>query len=49
VVFIGPIDSMEGVGKAAEKGNWSKGEVFQPLSLDTLLEKPTILSDEGQK
>ncbi len=47
VVFIGPIDSMEGVGKAAEKGNWSKGEVFQPLSLDTLLEKPTTLSDEG--
>jgi G3E family GTPase len=42
VVFIGPIDSMEGIGKAAEKGNWSKGEVFQPQSLDTLLEKPTI-------
>ncbi len=39
VVFIGPIDSMEGIGKAAEKGNWTKGEVFQPQNLDTLLKK----------
>ncbi len=30
VVFIGPLDSMEGIGRAAETGNWSKGEVFQP-------------------
>ena len=32
VVFIGPIDSMEEIGRAAETGNWSKGNVFQPKS-----------------
>ena len=32
VVFIGPIDSMEDIGRAVETGNWSKGEVFQPKS-----------------
>jgi G3E family GTPase len=32
VVFIGPIDSMEEISWAAETGNWSKGEVFQPKS-----------------
>jgi G3E family GTPase len=32
VVFIGPIDTMEEIGRAAETGNWSKGEVFQPKS-----------------
>ena len=30
VVFIGPIDTMEGISRVAESGNWSKGEVFQP-------------------
>jgi len=30
VVFIGPIDSMEGISRAAGTGSWSKGEVFQP-------------------
>ncbi len=29
VVFIGPIDAMEGIGRAIETGNWLKGEVFQ--------------------
>jgi G3E family GTPase len=32
VVFIGPIDSMKDIGRAAETGNWSKGKVFQPQS-----------------
>jgi hypothetical protein len=32
VVFIGPIDSMEEIGRTVETGNWSKGEVFQPKS-----------------
>jgi G3E family GTPase len=32
VVFIGPIDTMDGIDKAAETGNWLKGEVFQPKS-----------------
>ena len=32
VVFIGPIDSMEEIGRAIHTGNWSKGEVFQPKS-----------------
>jgi G3E family GTPase len=32
VVFIGPIDSMEEIGRAADTENWSKGEVFQPQS-----------------
>jgi G3E family GTPase len=32
VVFIGPIDSMEEIGRATHTGNWSKGEVFQPKS-----------------
>ncbi len=30
VVFIGPIDSMDGISKAAATGNWTKGAVFQP-------------------
>ncbi len=30
VVFIGPIDSMEEIGRAVDTGNWSKGAVFQP-------------------
>jgi G3E family GTPase len=32
VVFIGPIDSMEEIGRATHTVNWSKGEVFQPKS-----------------
>jgi G3E family GTPase len=32
VVFICPIDVVEEISKAAETGNWSKGEVFQPKS-----------------
>ena len=32
VIFIGPIDSMEGISRAAETGNWKKGEIFQPGS-----------------
>ena len=32
VVFIGPIESMEGIHKAAGTGNWSKGDVLQPNS-----------------
>jgi len=32
VVFIGSIDSMEEIGKAAETGSWTKGSVFQPNS-----------------
>jgi G3E family GTPase len=32
VVFIGPLESMEEIGRVAEKGNWTKGEVFQPKS-----------------
>jgi G3E family GTPase len=33
VVFIGPIDSMEEIGRTVDTGNWSKGEVLQPKSL----------------
>jgi len=32
VVFIGPIDSMEELDRAADPGNWLKGDVFQPKS-----------------
>jgi len=32
VVFIGPIDSMAEISRAAETGNWAKGEIFQPGS-----------------
>jgi G3E family GTPase len=32
VVFIGPIDSMEEIGRTVDTGNWSKGKVFQPNS-----------------
>ena len=32
VVFIGPIDSMEEIGRAVDTRNWSKGDVFQPKS-----------------
>jgi G3E family GTPase len=32
IVFIGPIDSMEEISRAAETGNWSKGAVFKPKS-----------------
>jgi G3E family GTPase len=32
VVFICPIDAMDGIGRAVQTGNWSKGEVFQPKS-----------------
>jgi G3E family GTPase len=30
IVFIGPIDAMEDISRAAATGNWTKGEVFQP-------------------
>jgi G3E family GTPase len=30
VVFIGPIDSMEGISRAATEDSWSKGEILQP-------------------
>jgi len=33
VVFIGPVDSMEEIGRVVDKGKWSKGEVLQPQSL----------------
>jgi G3E family GTPase len=32
VVFIGPIDSMKGIDRALQTGNWLKGEVIQPGS-----------------
>jgi G3E family GTPase len=32
VVFIGPIDSMEGIDRVLQTGNWLKGEVCQPES-----------------
>jgi len=31
VVFIGEVDSMDKVKEAAAKGNWSAGEVLQPM------------------
>jgi G3E family GTPase len=30
VVFIGPIDTMEGIDQVLQTGNWLKGEVIQP-------------------
>jgi G3E family GTPase len=33
IVFIGPIDSMEEIGKTVDTVNWTKGEVLQPKSL----------------
>jgi len=32
VVFIGPPESMEGIEKASETGDWSNKGVFQPYS-----------------
>ena len=32
VVFIGPPESMQGIGKASETGNWSSQGTFQPYS-----------------
>jgi G3E family GTPase len=32
VVFIGPIESMKGIDRALQTGNWLKGEVIQPGS-----------------
>ena len=32
VVFIGPPESMEGIGEAARTGNWSSRGVYQPYS-----------------
>jgi G3E family GTPase len=32
VVFIGPPESMQGIGKASETGNWSNQGTFQPYS-----------------
>ena len=32
VVFIGPPESMDGIGEAAKTGSWSSRGVFQPYS-----------------
>lgn len=34
VVFIGPIDSMDGIDRVLQTGNWLKGELIQPGSKD---------------
>ena len=33
VVFIGPVDSMEEIGRIVDSGKWSKGEIVQPISM----------------
>ncbi len=33
VVFIGPVDSMEEIGRIVDNGKWSKGEIVQPISM----------------
>ena len=48
VVFIGPIDSMEGIGKAAEKGNWTKGEISSHKTLTLFLKsRPLIVMKDS--
>ena len=34
VVFIGPPDSMDGIGQAAQSGDWSSKGTFQPYHED---------------